>query len=141
MKVDIIIIIIRAQVLCESRGGRHGLPVPNKPDEFCGRQATLKHHQSILSGPVLFYPVLCSAVRSCPVRSCPVLSGPVLSGPVLSGPARSPVPLAVTVVTEVTVVIPHGPSPASETVHLPPVTSSELRSCVKVDVDVLGSRP
>ena len=136
MKVDIIIIIIRAQVLCESRGGRHGLPVPNKPDEFCGRQATLKHHQSILSGPVLFYPVLCSAVRS-----CPVLSGPVLSGPVLSGPARSPVPLAVTVVTEVTVVIPHGPSPASETVHLPPVTSSELRSCVKVDVDVLGSRP
>ena len=88
MKVDIIIIIIRAQVLCESRGGRHGLPVPNKPDEFCGRQATLKHHQSILSGPVLFYPVLCSAVRSCALLSGPVLSGPVLSCPVLFCPVQ-----------------------------------------------------
>ena len=26
----------RVQVLCESRGGRPGLPVPNKPDDFCG---------------------------------------------------------------------------------------------------------
>ena len=33
----------RAQELCESRGGRPGLPVPNKPsDGFCGRAATLK---------------------------------------------------------------------------------------------------
>ena len=28
--------------LCESGGGRPGLPVPNKPDGFCGRTATLK---------------------------------------------------------------------------------------------------
>ena len=27
--------------VCESRGGRPGLPVPNKPDGFCGRKATL----------------------------------------------------------------------------------------------------
>ena len=32
---------VRAQPeLCESRGGRPGLPVPNKPDGFCGRKAT-----------------------------------------------------------------------------------------------------
>ena len=29
----------RAQKLCESRGGRPGLPVPDKPDGFCGRKA------------------------------------------------------------------------------------------------------
>ena len=28
--------------LCESRGGRPGLPVPNKPCGFCGRKAALK---------------------------------------------------------------------------------------------------
>ena len=26
--------------VCESRGGRRGLPVPNKPYGFCGRKAT-----------------------------------------------------------------------------------------------------
>ena len=32
-----------AQELCESRGGRPGLPVPNKPDGFSsGRKATLE---------------------------------------------------------------------------------------------------
>ena len=33
----------RAQELCESRGGRPGLPVsvPNKPDGFCGRKGVL----------------------------------------------------------------------------------------------------
>ena len=31
----------RTQELCESRGGRPGLPVPNKPRGFCGRKATL----------------------------------------------------------------------------------------------------
>ena len=31
----------RAQELCESRGGRPGLPVPNKPHGFCVREATL----------------------------------------------------------------------------------------------------
>ena len=31
----------RGQELCESRGGRPGLPVPNEPYDFCGREATL----------------------------------------------------------------------------------------------------
>ena len=35
---------LRAQELCESRGGRPGFPVPNKLQGFCGRKATL--HQS-----------------------------------------------------------------------------------------------
>ena len=29
-----------AQELCEGRGGRPGLPVPNSPYGLCGRQAT-----------------------------------------------------------------------------------------------------
>ena len=33
----------RAQELCESRGGRPGLPVPNSPYGLCGRKATLKN--------------------------------------------------------------------------------------------------
>ena len=33
---------LRAQELCESRGGRPGLPVPNNPDDFCGRKANTK---------------------------------------------------------------------------------------------------
>ena len=32
--------------LCESRGGRAGLPVPNKPDGFCGRKATLEEEEA-----------------------------------------------------------------------------------------------
>ena len=31
----------RVQELCESRGGHPGLPVPNKPNGLCGREATL----------------------------------------------------------------------------------------------------
>ena len=31
--------------LCESRGGRAGFPVPNKPDGFCGRKATLEEEE------------------------------------------------------------------------------------------------
>ena len=31
----------RAQELCESRGGRPELPVPNSPYGLCGRKATL----------------------------------------------------------------------------------------------------
>jgi len=33
----------RAQELCESGGGRPGLPVPNSPYVLCGREATLKN--------------------------------------------------------------------------------------------------
>ena len=32
----------RPQELCESRGGRPGLPVPNNPFGFCGRKATFE---------------------------------------------------------------------------------------------------
>ena len=35
-------LVIRAQEVCESRGGRPELPIPNKPDGFCGHKATLK---------------------------------------------------------------------------------------------------
>ena len=34
---------IRAQELCESRGGRPGLTVPNSPYSLCGRKAILKN--------------------------------------------------------------------------------------------------
>ena len=37
-----------AQKLCESRGVRTGLPVPDKPDGFCGSKATLKRRIFIL---------------------------------------------------------------------------------------------
>ena len=35
---------IRAQELCENRGGLPGLLVPSKPCGFCGRKATLNQH-------------------------------------------------------------------------------------------------
>ena len=34
---------LRAQELCESGGGRPGLPVPNSPYGLCGRRATLNN--------------------------------------------------------------------------------------------------
>ena len=33
----------RAQELCESRGGRPGLPVPSSPYGLCGRKETVKN--------------------------------------------------------------------------------------------------
>ena len=39
--VCILCFIYRSQELCESRGGRPGLPVPNSPYGLCGREATL----------------------------------------------------------------------------------------------------
>ena len=33
--------VLRAQKLCESRGGRPGLPVPDSPCGLCGRKAAL----------------------------------------------------------------------------------------------------
>ena len=38
----------RAQELCESRSGRPGLPVPNKPYGFCGHKATLNLHEGYM---------------------------------------------------------------------------------------------
>ena len=40
--IYLLIHIFRTQVLCESRGGRHGFPVPNKSYGFGGRKATVK---------------------------------------------------------------------------------------------------
>ena len=34
--------VIKSQELCESRGGRPGLPVANSPYGLCGRKATLE---------------------------------------------------------------------------------------------------
>ena len=39
----------RALELCESRGGRPGLPVPNKPYGLCGRKATLSITVSVVN--------------------------------------------------------------------------------------------
>ena len=36
----------RVQELCESRGGRPGLPVPNKPYGFRGHKATFEEQSS-----------------------------------------------------------------------------------------------
>ena len=36
---------IRAQELCESRSGRPGLPVPNKPYGLCGCKATFEEEE------------------------------------------------------------------------------------------------
>ena len=38
---------MRAQELCESRGGHPGLPIPNNPYGLCGRKATM-HDASLL---------------------------------------------------------------------------------------------
>ena len=37
---------VRAQELCERRGGRPGLPVPNNPCGLCGRKTTVNELQS-----------------------------------------------------------------------------------------------
>ena len=36
-----VVLLFGAQKLCESRGGRSGLPVRNSPYGLCGRKATL----------------------------------------------------------------------------------------------------
>ena len=36
-----VVILFRSQKLCESRGGRPGLPVPNIPCGLCGHETTL----------------------------------------------------------------------------------------------------
>ena len=43
-------LIIRAQELCESRGGHPGLPAPSSPYSRCGRKATLNLELSQSSG-------------------------------------------------------------------------------------------
>ena len=39
--------LFRAQELCESRGGRPGLPIRKSPDGLCGRKATLNLNLTI----------------------------------------------------------------------------------------------
>ena len=41
-----LLLVCRAQELCESGGGRPGLPVPNSPHGPCGRKATLNLNHS-----------------------------------------------------------------------------------------------
>ena len=36
-------VVVKARELCESRGGRPGLPVPNSPYGLCGRKARLNY--------------------------------------------------------------------------------------------------
>ena len=36
------VFLVRGQELCESGGGRPGLPVPNSPYSLCGRKATVE---------------------------------------------------------------------------------------------------
>ena len=40
---------VRGQEQCESRGGRHGIPVPNSPFDLSGRKATPELELHILS--------------------------------------------------------------------------------------------
>ena len=55
----------RAQELCESRGGRPGLPVSNSPYGLCGREATLNLNW------------ICRAQELCESRGgCPVPNSP-----------------------------------------------------------------
>ena len=41
-----LIVSFRTEELCEGRGGRPGLPVPNSPYDLCGRKATLEEEAS-----------------------------------------------------------------------------------------------
>ena len=41
--------VIRAQELCESRGGRPGLLVPSSPCGLCGRKATLNLNNNLIA--------------------------------------------------------------------------------------------
>ena len=57
---------LRAQELCESRGGHPGLPVPDSPYGLCGRKATLNLNWST------------SELRSCVKVEVAVLDSPSL---------------------------------------------------------------
>ena len=67
----------RAQELCESRGGHHGLLVPNSPYGPRGRKATPKKSNSFGS-----------AVVNCPVVTCPMVNCPVVTCPTANCPAE-----------------------------------------------------
>ena len=41
--------LTRVQELCESRGGRPGLPLPESPYSLCGRKATLNSNNTCQS--------------------------------------------------------------------------------------------
>ena len=63
---------LRAQELCESRGGRRGLPVPNSPYGLCGRKATPNSTQSL------------SAQELCVKVEMAVVGSPSLTVPTVS---------------------------------------------------------
>ena len=43
-------LVRRAQEVCESRGGRPGLPVPRSPYDLCGHKATFEEEKSHRGG-------------------------------------------------------------------------------------------
>ena len=66
-----------AGAVCESGGGRPGLPVPNSPYGLCGRKATLKKSHSFGSA-VVNRPVVTCPMVNCPAVTCPK---PMLANP------------------------------------------------------------
>ena len=62
--------MVIVQELCESRGGRPGLPVPDSPYGFCGRKATLNLNSDFRSyvKAVLGYPSLIVLMVSVDVK-------------------------------------------------------------------------
>ena len=64
---------VRAQELCESRGGRRGLPVPNNSYGLCGRKATFEedvYHSELRSCVEIEMAVLSSSVPNNPYGLC-----------------------------------------------------------------------
>ena len=64
----------RVQELCESGGGRPGLPVPNSPYGLCGRKATLNRTRTTCM----------TELRSCVKVEVDVLGFPFLIVPTVS---------------------------------------------------------
>ena len=79
---------IRAQELCESRGGRRGLPVPNSPYGLCGRKATLKKKKKKKVRKVVYAQSTCTVIwrrrrrtKTPELRSCVKVEVDVLGSP------------------------------------------------------------
>ena len=56
-------VTLRAHEVCESRGGRLGLPVPNKPHGFSGRKATL-NLQSLIQSRIIIMDIYHALVNA-----------------------------------------------------------------------------
>ena len=120
--------------LCESRGGRPRLPVPNSPYGFCGHKATSEEEVHVL--------------RSCVKVEVAVLGSPVPNSPYGLCGCKTALNLnCISLHTQLCesrggrprLPVPNSPycfcghkATSEEEVHV-------LRSCVKVEVAVLGS--